>query len=252
MPIELLNGKFETFAFSGGEIHVRVTEHNPLSNIRAILKTPSDIMTLLLLADALKRLNSIIVSLEIPYFPYARQDRVCNKGESLAVKVMADLINGIGAERVSVADPHSDVMCALINNCQVINVYYSLKKLIGDKLIICPDAGAEKRISKLQLPYVMATKVRDPMTGQILRTQLYDESGTVRDRACLIVDDICDGGRTFTELAKVLRDHGAASVELYVTHGIFSKGLEVFKGLINNVYNYDYNTGEIICTRTME
>ncbi len=243
--IELINGKFETFVFPGGEISVRVIECFPLAHIRAVIKNSEDIMRLLLLCDAIKRKGRKIHRIDIPYLPYARQDRVCNAGEALSVKVMADLINSIGASQVCIVDVHSDVALALIDNVHNYPAHeMGLLDIIGDKLIICPDAGAEKRILKLKMPYIMATKVRDVATGEIKETKIY---GDVHGRDCLIIDDICDGGRTFIELAKVLLASGAASVELYVTHGIFSKGLDVFKGLINKIYHYNYETGVIEC-----
>jgi len=243
MTIELVNGAYDTWIFPGGEINVRVVVAEPRSHIKAIIRNSEDIIRLLLLCDALKRANSKITILSIPYFPYARQDRVCNTGESLSVKVMADLINSIGAECVRLTDPHSDVLPALINNCEIMDIKaYGLLDVIGDKLIVCPDAGAEKRILKLKRPYVMATKVRDVATGDILETKLY---GDVNGRDCIIVDDICDGGRTFIELAKVLRKAGAKNIDLYVTHGIFSKGLSVFEGILDNIYHYNYVTGVV-------
>lgn len=241
MSVELLNGRYDTFVFSGGEVHVRIHEANPLSHIKAVIGNSEDVIRLLMLADALKRMNCIVWKLDIPYFPYARQDRVCNAGEALSVKVMADLINSIGAEKVVLTDPHSDVLPALVNNCELLDVRkLGLMDTIGDKLVICPDAGAEKRILKLGREYVMATKVRDIATGEIKETRLY---GDVSGRDCIIVDDICDGGRTFVELAKSLRAGGANSVDLYVSHGIFSKGMGVFENLINGIYHFDYKVG---------
>ena len=121
----------------------------------------------------------------------------------------------------------------------------------GNRVVICPDAGAEKRIQKLGLPYVMATKVRDAKTGNIIATRLFDEDeqgvSRVAGKDTIIVDDICEGGRTFIELAKVLKAHGAATVALYVTHGIFSKGHQCFRGLIEDIYHYNYDTRSVEC-----
>jgi ribose-phosphate pyrophosphokinase len=241
--ISLVNGTHSYFVFSGGEVQVTVKECHPQAHIKAILQSSQDVMQLLLLCDALKRMGKTIQRIDIPYLPYARQDRVCNTGEALALKVMCDLINSIGAKQVCVTDVHSDVALALIDNVHNYHpISFGLLEVIGDKLVICPDAGAEKRILKLGKPYVMATKVRDVANGQIKETKLH---GKVEKRDCIIVDDICDGGRTFIELAKVLKENGARSIELYITHGIFSKGLEVFKDLIDNIYYYNYETGKI-------
>jgi len=243
--ISLVNGRFETFVFSGGEVHVKVLECHPQAHIKAIIYNSEDVMTLLMLCDALKRMGKTIQRIDIPYLPYARQDRVCNAGEALSLNVITHLINSIQAKQVCVTDVHSDVSLALVNNIHNYEpASFGLLDVIGTKLVVCPDAGAEKRILKLKRPYVMATKVRDVATGDIIETKLY---GDVFERDVIIVDDICDGGKTFIELAKVLRASGAASVDLYVTHGIFSKGLGVFKGLLDHIYHYNKHTGVIEC-----
>ena len=84
-----------------------------------------------------------------------------------------------------------------------------------------------------------ATKVRNTITGEITGTRLDDPDQSAKGRDCLIVDDICDGGRTFIELAKVIRQQGPARGYLYVTHGIFSNGLGIFQGLTDGVYTTD-------------
>ncbi len=243
MSVSLVNGKFESFVFSGGEVYVKVLECFVNAHVKAILRNTQDLVELLMLCDALKRMGKTIQRIDIPYLPYARQDRVCNTGEALSLKVMCDLINSIGAKQVTVLDIHSDVTLALLNNVKNYEpASFGLLDIIGSKLIICPDAGAEKRIQKLKKPYVMATKVRDVATGEIKQTSLH---GSVKDRDCIIVDDICDRGRTFTELAKVLRTAEARTVDLYVTHGIFAKGMGVFTKLIDQIFHYDYETGVI-------
>ena len=87
---------------------------------------------------------------------------------------------------------------------------------------------------ELGLPMVRADKIRSTDTGEITGTVVYSEH--IGSKDFLIADDICDGGRTFIELAKVLRPLTDGKIYLYVTHGIFSKGLDVFEGLIDGVY----------------
>ena len=82
---------------------------------------------------------------------------------------------------------------------------------------------------------IYAQKVRNSQTGEIVETRLEKEA-IAQD--CIIVDDICDGGRTFIELAKVLKSKGAKDIYLYVTHGIFSKGIEVLREHFNHIYCY--------------
>ena len=240
--------------FPGGEVHVRLSEghyykqcgSNPIEVV-AYLKNGDDIMEMLLVCDAIRQWGYKEIDLVIPYVPYARQDRVCNKGEAFSIQVMARLINSIGASRVTIDDPHSDVTTALINNVRV-NEQHELvcPTILYEKNLVCPDAGAEKKIQKLKRPYIMATKVRDPKTGEISHTRIYDHDESENEkfdmtRPYIIVDDICDGGRTFIEIAKAIRNemYDKARVELYVTHGIFSKGFDVFEGIIDKIYWYE-------------
>jgi len=247
---------FDNFTFSGGEEHIRF---NPLQfqNIHKIeiierLTNSSKIMRLILVVDALKRLtnNKVEIELVIPYFPYARQDRVCVSGEALGSAVMANLINSLNFSRVTIWDVHSDVSTALIHNVNSIEQIDLLKRCKelsqqlsnGALTLISPDAGASKKTLKISTYFqgepevIQAQKVRDMKTGEIIKTEVL---GDVKGKSVLITDDICDGGRTFIELAKVLKQLGAKHIALFVTHGIFSNGLEVFNGLIDAIYTTD-------------
>jgi len=248
MPILVNNKPLDVFQFSGGECHVKinVADISEKTSITAQLNSSDDIMRLLLAVDALRRVKpATSIVLTIPYFPYARQDRVCNEGESLSVKVMADMINGMHCAEVVIYDPHSDVTPALLNNCRIVSqaeiVANNLGKTIADKklALVSPDAGAEKKTritGKLTSAEVFcSSKTRDTKTGNITATQVY---GNVSGRNLLVVDDICDGGRTFLELSKALKDGGAGDIYLYVTHGIFSQGLGELSKHFKHIYCY--------------
>ncbi len=246
-----LTGDFtvKTLKFNGGEVGVRVmgkSGHNsPIKTLTCYLTSSDAIMEMIQAVDSIKRrwvVNNYTYKLHllIPYFPYARQDRVCNSGESLSVKAFADLVNSLEAESVTIFDPHSDVTPALINNVHVYEQHEMLSGLTGkfsDFTVIAPDAGAAKKAYKLaqkwDRPLVFASKNRSVLTGDILSTTIM---GDVEGQNCLIVDDICDGGATFTSLAEVLLARGAAEVQLFVTHGIFSQGFAPFKGKIKKIW----------------
>ncbi len=185
----------------------------------------------------------------VPYFPYARQDRVMQEGEAFSLKSIASLINRLGFDEVVTCDPHSDVTSALVENIRIIPqvdlvvAHEGIGRIIhSDITVVAPDAGAAKKAfavaNHYRLPLLTASKVRDVTTGAITHTEVHD-AASVAGRSALIVDDICDGGRTFIELAKVLRSQGANRVFLFVTHGIFSQGLGVFNGLIDAVFTTD-------------
>lgn len=250
MPILVNNSQIKAFNFPGGECHVTLLPEivTPKTVIKGILNSSNEIMALLLTVDAIRRiLPDVNLELMIPYFPYARQDRVCNQGEALSIKVMADLINGLRCDRIMIIDPHSDVTPALLNNCQVItqadilNESCLKEKLLKDNwILIAPDTGAQKKTfavaKRLGLSDVFCgSKIRDTKTGKILTTTFHDD---VKGRKVLIVDDICDGGKTFIELAKVLQEKKAQEIALYVTHGIFSKGLNLLRPYFGQIYCY--------------
>ena len=244
---------YESFTFHGGEEHIRFNP-NDFKNIIKVeiferLTSSSRLIRLMMTVDALNRLLNEAVKIELisPYFPYARQDRVCVNGEALSVSVVAKLINSLNFSKVTIWDAHSDVSLALLDrvvnitqvallkNCKEI----SQKLSEGELILVSPDAGATKKTIKIAesfdgIPQVIqAQKLRDLKTGKIIMTEV---SGNVEGKRILIVDDICDGGRTFIELAKELKIKGAIEVSLFITHGIFSKGLKIFDGLIDNIY----------------
>lgn len=238
--------------FSGGECHVCVDgiELSSHVEITAYLHHSDAIMQLLLTVDAVRRAaDEVTITLTLPYFPYARQDRVCNQGEALSVKVMAQLINGLQCERVRVYDPHSDVVPALLERCSVVSAAdIVMGSVLRDMIqtqhldLVSPDAGAEKKTRILakklaahgvHTQVVCCSKVRDTYTGDIVATHVHAD---VQGKNLLLVDDICDGGRTFIELAKQLQQQGAYALYLYVTHGIFSQGLDELTRYFTHIY----------------
>ena len=241
--------------FKGGEEQVKIDlRHAPKGSIgfvdiTAKIKNSTDVMALAMLVDACSRLeglhNHAEFTLHLPYIPYARQDRVMNPGEALSIKVFANIVNSLGFDKIIVDDPHSDVSAALLNNVKIRGQDALIAEfhegLVGkDVVIVAPDAGARKKAQKvsdrLRLPLVEAGKVRDLKTNEITGTAVF---GDVEGRECVIVDDICDGGRTFIALAQALKAKGAKRVILYVTHGIFSFGKEViYEGGVDEIYAY--------------
>ncbi|MEZ0483319.1 ribose-phosphate diphosphokinase [Fibrella aquatica] len=250
---------FSAFTFSGGEPHIKLNlpvTGNPALSGQAVPEpvlitqratSGADFMLLLLATDALRRAGYDRLSVLLPYFPAARQDRLMVAGEPLSVRVYADLINAQQYDRVYVFDPHSDVTAALLNKAQVINDQSFVAKVLTqfDPEAVClvsPDAGALKKIHKLStalggIPVVVCDKERDVRTGDLTGFRVFADDLT--GRQCLIVDDICDGGGTFTGLATELQKLNPARVSLAVSHGIFSKGLAPLTSALDHVYTTD-------------
>lgn len=227
---------FQSFTFSGGEPHIKINEEinsNDSVTITHRLNSFNDLGLLCVAVDALRRMNVKIITLFIPYFPAARQDRVMIPGEPLSVKVYADIINAMQLDKVIVFDAHSEVAPALVNNCQVIPnhtfIAAVLKIINTDVKLISPDGGALKKIYKVSeflggLDVVECSKSRDVKTGKLSGFKVYDED--LQGLDCLIVDDICDGGGTFIGLATELKKKNAGKLFLAVSHGIFNKGFD--------------------------
>ena len=228
------NENVELRKFAGGECNVRFSalpEGIEKVRLNTRLNSSDDVMNLILAVDALRRMNVKHIEVLIPYVPYARQDRVMVPGESLSIKVFADLLNNLQLDNVIVFDPHSDVTPALINNCDIISNYEMVKYFINelqlqDFVLVSPDLGAYKKVDKLaqQIGYkkeiATGIKVRNLETGEILRSDV--NTSDLANKPCLVVDDICDGGRTFIELAAALKATGAGDLYFIASHGIFS------------------------------
>lgn len=233
-----VTGKLPSFA---RQMRVRV----------AAMRDMNDFMLLAQLVDAVRHAADITVShLELAWLPWARQDRHMVPGDSFALKVFANLLNTLNFNKVFVLDPHSDAAAAAINNCVVIAQESclmqseTLRRAIGNHelMLVAPDAGALKKIHNVAKAsgaqeYAILTKERDVATGNLTGFALV--AGDVAGKDLLIVDDLCDAGGTFIGSAQVLRDAGARSVSLYVTHGVFSKGVE---NLLNNGIDAIYTT----------
>jgi len=238
---------FKSFVFSGGEVSVKITGETEYSRyfIRALLQSSNDVFELLMVTDALRRIApNTPINLEMPYIPYARQDRVCDHGEALSIRVFADLINAQNYSSVTVWDAHSEVSLALLNKCANIKPSVFVTKIPGiDKIsvLVSPDAGANKKVFELayslggKREVLRADKTRDVKTGQITGTVVYCEDLAGED--VLIVDDIGDGMRTFIELGKKLKEKNAGKVILFVTHAICSKGVDVLNGSVDILYS---------------
>lgn len=239
--------KFHDFIFpSGCEVHIRIPKiEDSKVLLTTRIKSSDDVIKLFMATDALNRLGAKEIELLMPYLPYARQDRLMIKGEPLSLRVFANLLNSQNFSKVSVYDAHSEVSLALINNSESIDNHSFVSEVLkhkSDYLIISPDAGAYKKIFKVcqHLKYqgeiIMCNKIRDVSNGVIRSLTVSHED--LKGKDCYIIDDICDGGGTFTLLADVLKSKNAGNINLIVSHGIFSKGIEALVN-IDRIYTTD-------------
>lgn len=245
---------YESFVFPNGDIsvrldagHMRFLVDPTIPTVVARIHNAEDIMKLALIKSALDELGVEHVKLVLPCVPYAQQDRVCNRGEAFSLKVFGNLINEMDFMFVTVLDPHSDVTKACINNLiirtqkDIIHAWPEFVNRIQlDMVLVSPDAGANKKLGDIAAylghsSFIRADKVRDLLTGKIKETIVYAKD--LNGLTMVVIDDICVGGKTFTEVAAALKAQGAAKVVLYVTHGIFSKGVQsVLDGGVDKIW----------------
>lgn len=184
--------------------------------------------------------------LTIKYLPYGRQDKEVTNETTFALRTFARLLNSLHFNNVTILDPHSPVATAIIQNSIA---YYPIAQLLkardltNSNLFCYPDKGAQAKYSLVyDFPSVYCNKVRDQLTGNILSNEL---TGNVEGKTVLIVDDICDGGMTFIKTAELLYAAGAKEVSLFVSHGIFSKGLKpILNANIKHVFTSDGEASE--------
>lgn len=166
------------------------------------------------------------------YLPYGRQDKDISNEETFALNTFARVINSCEFSGVQFLDAHSKIATELINNSIDIfpgdNITKAIEAIGDNVRLAYPDAGAKERYGSVfgLEDAVVGHKVRNQQTGYI---EKYSIHGNPVGKDILIVDDICDGGMTFRIMARDLRLVGANSVNLYVTHGIFSKGINVLR-----------------------
>lgn len=207
----------------------------------------SEVMHLFQLLHILQT-HKIESILTIKYLPYARQDKVVSNDSTFALNTFLLLIRNFSfyLKKIIVHDPHNPDAFRPGCACEFVYPTAEVAKITRDECIgiVCyPDKGAVSKYSKIyDYNYIYGEKVRDQTTGNITSYQLV---GDPKGKNVLIIDDICDGGMTFKILAKDLLAAGARSVVLFVSHGIFSKGVRtLFDSGISKVFTQDGEVSE--------
>ncbi len=228
--------------FSDGEIRVQIKENVRGADVFVIqsLTPPNindNIMELLLILDALKRSSTHRITAVIPYFAYARQDRKDKPRVPISAKLLADIIQKAGANRVLTVDLHSAQIQGFFD-CPVDNLYalpvildYLKGKNLEDIVVVSPDAGGVVRArylaNKLNAGLAIIYKRRpEPNVVETL-----DVIGDIEGKNAIIIDDIIDTAGTIVAAADMLKDKGAKSIIATCTHPVFSgPALDRLKG----------------------
>jgi ribose-phosphate pyrophosphokinase len=225
--------------FPDNQPHVNVSGIQEGDEVKLVCSLTNSLalMHLLQTANALDHLSAKKRVLVIPYLMAARYDRLMMPGDSFDLEVIAELINGCGFEKVLLWDVHSDVATKLIRNAVNIKNRPMVESYgMQDAVLICPDAGAAKKVNEYfawnsnLTEIVYCNKKRELSTGRITLEVIDPQKCFGKN--CVIIDDICDGGGTFMAIAEQIKPKHLA---LIVTHGIFSKGFAALEKKFNEI-----------------
>ena len=231
---------YEIKKFNDGQVTAKISNEGDL-HIKIRGNSYEDLFRVAAIKDAWDAENAThknaIATVTILCLIGQRSDRRFNKGESFDLKVIANFINAMKFDKVSILHPHSPISLALIDNCEKISHFSFVEetfKSLNNPVLVSPDAGAYKTTheiaEKLNADLVPSNKVRVNGAPEI------SIQGDVKGKECLIIDDLADGGRTFKFLAEALKSQGATKVFLYVTHAQFNYGFDELKERIDHIY----------------
>lgn len=274
---ELSDIKYSIVTFSDSQVYFKIDNPIQANGFDILIKSRmswNDIQVIIAAHASLREAYAKDIFLEVPYFLGGRSDRKFVLGGNNYIKdVIAPIINKLDLSHVLVHDPHSDVIEACISNLDkkdnielvrwaLTDIYKDPFSLTSDNkpfVLVSPDAGALKKIYNVaeHLPgdteIIVASKHRDIRTGKILSTEVpIHPQHALKD--FIIIDDICDGGRTFIEIAKVIKNIlPDAKVYLIVTHGIFSAGFEELVEWFDRIYTTNSvrnipHIGDAVCS----
>ena len=228
---KLVNSSIRKFA--DGEIYIEINENirgNSIFIIQSISSPANDnLMELLLCIDALKRSSAKNITAVIPYFGYARQDRKVVPRTSISAKLVSNLITNAGADRVVTVDLHAGQIQGFfdipVDNLFATPIFAKhIKKRIKSKNIICvaPDVGGVERARALGKKLDVGLAIVDKRRPSPGKSQVMNVIGNVKNKICILTDDIIDSGGTIVNAADALMKRGAKEVHVYATHGVFS------------------------------
>jgi ribose-phosphate pyrophosphokinase len=259
MVINLTNSsksdiKWELISFPDGHKHINfnhtIGQISGLTGvvIKTRIKTYDDMFILKQTVAVVREMNpKIRILLYISYLLASRYDREMHDYDSFDLKIVCNDINALNFTKVTIVEPHSIVTISLLNNVEVVHpldlpLDVFLQGYTPDNIcFVVPDLGAVKRVEtfltkfKRNINIVYSNKHRNLNTGEITGIDIFN-SQLLKENV-IIYDDLCDGGRTFIELTKVLRITGVVKyISLFVTHGIFSQGIDKLLHELGNGY----------------
>ena len=231
------------FDFANGEIFVRFLESVRGCDAYVVQSHTAPInqwiMEQLIMVDALKRASAKRITVVAPFFGYARQDKKSRGREPISARLMADLFRTAGADRLMAVDLHTAQIQGFFDGpvdhlfaLPILASYIEDKLDLSSVTVVAPDAGrvrvCERWTDRLGCPLAIIHKRRDPDVAN--RVRVLEVVGQVKDRTCILVDDMIDTGSTIANAADILFSAGAARVIVTATHGVLSgSAIDVLK-----------------------
>lgn len=233
LSVSLVDARIERF--NDQEIFVEVYDNVRGEDMFIIQSTSNpandNLMELLIMTDALRRSSAGRITAVIPYFGYARQDRRAKARTPISAKLVANMLVEAGVERILTMDLHAAQIQGFFD-IPVDNLYASpifaldIKKQfqgrLQDIMVVSPDVGgvarARELAKRINAPLSIVDKRREK-PGEVAEMTVI---GEVKDKICIIVDDMCDTAGTLCKAAEVLMENGASEVHAYITHGVMS------------------------------
>lgn len=226
-------GKAVVSRFSDGEVMVEIMEHVRGTDVFIMQPTCApcndNLMELLIMIDAFRRSSAQRITAVIPYYGYARQDRRPRTARvAISAKLVAKMITAAGADRVLTMDLHADQIQGFFD-IPTDNIYAS-PVLLGDiwkheyenLLVVSPDVGGVVRARAMAKQLETDLAIIDKRRPRPNEAKIMHIIGDVKDRSCVLMDDMVDTGNTLSEAASALKEQGARCVVSYCTHPVLS------------------------------
>jgi ribose-phosphate pyrophosphokinase len=223
------------YDFANGEMFIRFEESVRGTDSFVLQSHGHDInkwiMEQLIMVDALKRASAKRITVIMPFYGYARQDKKHRGREPITARLMADLFRAAGADRLMAVDLHTSQIQGFFDGpvdhlfaLPVLSEYVAANVDLSRVTVVSPDAGrvrvAERWTDVLGTPLAIIHKRRDPDVPN--QVKVFEVVGEVKDRVCVVVDDMIDTGGTIVKASDTLFEQGAADVIVTATHGVLS------------------------------
>jgi ribose-phosphate pyrophosphokinase len=233
MDVGLCEARVERF--NDGEVFVEVYENVRGEDMYIVQPTSNpandNLMELLIIADALRRSSAARITAVIPYFGYARQDRRSKARTPITAKLVSNMLVEAGIERILTLDLHATQIQGFfdipVDNLYASPIYaldamHNFRGKMDEVMVVSPDVGGVARARDLAQRIGAPLSIVDKRRGKPGEVAEMTVIGDVKDKVCVIVDDIVDTAGTLCKAAEVLMENGAKEVHSYITHGVLS------------------------------